>query len=233
MYYQIRTHLLEMIESGQLKTGDRVPSERELTEQFGVSRMTARQALKELEALGYLSRQQGKGTFVTTPKLVQPLAGLTSFTEEMRQRGLVPGAVVLAVEEVLAGWRVAEALGISQTAPVLRLQRLRLADGLPLALEISHIPSALCPGLGQADFENQSLYKMLADRYGIRLIRAAQSLEAVAASPYEAAMLQVKEGTPLLLIERVSQNSKERPVEFVRSLYRGDRYRFTAELIRR
>lgn len=233
LYYQIKARLLEAIESGQLKPGDRVLSERELTTQFGVSRMTARQALTEMESQGFLYRVQGKGTFVATPKLEQPLAGLTSFTEDMRRRGLEPAARVISAEEVVAGRKVARALGIGETASVYRLERLRLAGGEPMALEVSHIPSNLVPGLLDHEPVEHSLYRVLEERYGLKLIRANQSLEAVAANPYEAEVLHVREGTPLLLLERVSRDAQDRNIEFVRSLYRGDRYRFTTELIRR
>jgi GntR family transcriptional regulator len=233
LYYQIKARLLDAIENGQLRPGDRVPSERELTTQFNVSRMTARQALTELENQGYLYRVQGKGTFVATPKLEQPLASLTSFTEDMRRRGLEPAARILAAEETVAGHKVARALNIAETAGVYRLERLRLAGGEPMALEISHVPAALTPGLLNEDSVEHSLYRVLTERYGIRLVRATQSLEATAANAYEAEMLHVREGTPVLLLERISRDAADRPVEYVRSLYRGDRYRFTTELIRR
>lgn len=221
---------MEAIESGQLTPGDRVPSERELTEQFGVSRMTARQALRELESQGYLYRVQGKGTFVASPKLEQPLVGLTSFTEDMRRRGLAPGARVLAAGEVEADRKVARLLGLSEGQRVFRLERLRLADGQPMALEIAHIPAAICPGLESESFADVSLYRFLWERCGLLLVRAAQSMESVPASAYEAEMLGVDEGAPLLLLERLCFDGRGRAVEFVRSLYRGDRYRFTAEL---
>ncbi|HEY3364438.1 MAG TPA: GntR family transcriptional regulator [Symbiobacteriaceae bacterium] len=232
LYYQIKTWLLEVIDSGAYRPGDRIPSERELTDQFGVSRMTARQALKELESQGYLYRVQGRGTFVATPKLEQPLIALTSFTEDMLRRGLVAGAQVISSREVLAGFHVGHALGIEQAAPVFRLERLRLADGQPMALEVAHLPVALCPGLTTVDFSQVSLYGILAERFAIRLRRASQSLEAVAASAYEAEVLHAREGVPLLLMERLARDEGGRPVEFVRSWYRGDRYRFTTELIR-
>lgn len=230
LYYQIRTKLLEAIENGQLKPGDRVPSERELTEAYGVSRMTARQAVAELETLGYLQRVQGKGTFVSSPKLDQPLAGLTSFSEEMRRRGLEPGALVLSAEQVPAGRRVGQVLGRGETAPVFRLERLRLADGQPMAVETAYVPVELCPDMLSRHFEHQSLYKILREQYGIGLVQATQRLEAVAADAYEADLLGVHVGTPLLMLERISRNEAGEPVEFVRSLYRGDRYRFTTEL---
>ncbi|HYF90910.1 MAG TPA: BadF/BadG/BcrA/BcrD ATPase family protein [Symbiobacteriaceae bacterium] len=232
LYYQIRKYLLDAIESKQLSPGDRAPSERELTERFGVSRLTVRQAMTELETQGYLHRIQGKGTFVAAPKFEQPLAALSSFTEDMRRRGLVPGAEVLSAELTAAGRRVGEALGLEYTAPVFRLERLRLADGEPMALEVSHVDARICPGLPGCDFNHQSLYQVLQDRFGLVLTRATQSLEAVAADAYEAAILHVREGTPLMQIERVARRSDDRRVEYVRSLYRGDRYRFVAELDR-
>lgn len=233
LYYQIKARILEAIETGQLRPGDRVPSERDLTGQFGVSRMTARQALTELENQGYLYRVQGKGTFVATPKLEQPLLGLTSFTEDMRRRGLEPGAQIIAAAEVPAGRKVARALGVGEATPVYRLERLRLAGGLPMALEVSHVQAALAPGLLEQQGLHQSLYSLLSARFGVRLVGATQSLEAVAANAYEAEVLHVKEGAPLLLLERTARDAQDRPVEFVRSLYRGDRYRFTTELNRR
>lgn len=231
LYYQIKTRLLEQIEAGQLTPGDRVPSERELTERFGVSRMTARQALVELETQGYLVRVQGKGTFVATPKIEQPLAMLTSFTEDMRRRGLQAGARVLSAGEVPAGRRVSHALGLAENAPVFRLERLRLAGGEPMALEISHLDAAYFPDLRSLNFEHVSLYQVLAERYSIRLVRATQSLEAVPADPRQAEVLHVREGTPLMLMERTSWDQQDRPIETVRSYYRGDRYRFVTELL--
>lgn len=231
LYYQIKTRLLEQIEGGQLKPGDRVPSERELTERFGVSRMTARQALVELETQGYLVRIQGKGTFVAAPKIEQPLVTVTSFTEEMRRRGLQASARVLSAGEVPAGRRVARALGIVESAPVYRLERLRLAGGEPMALEISHLDVACFPGLLLHDVEHRSLYEILRVEYGLRLVRATQSLEAVPADPRQTDTLHVREGTPLMLLERVSRDQHDRPVEITRSYYRGDRYRFVTELL--
>ena len=232
LYYQIKTRLLQGIESGQLKVGERIPSERELTERYGVSRMTARQALVELESQGYLTRMQGKGTYVSIPKLDQPLLALTGFTEDMRRRGMTAGAQLLSAEEVPAGFPVGQALGIAVTDPVYRLSRLRLANGEPVALEISHIPAALCPGLLEVDLTEHSLYAILRDRFGLALEKATQSLEAITAPSHEARLLKVREGAAILLMERVARGRQGRAIEFVRSFYRGDRYRFTTELIR-
>lgn len=231
LYYQIKTRLLEQIESGQLRPGDRVESERELTERFGVSRMTARQALVELETEGYLVRVQGKGTFVASPKFEQPLMALTSFTEDMRRRGLVAGAEVLSAAQVPAGRRVTIGLGLSEGSQVYRLERLRLAGGEPMALEVSHLDATYFPNLLEQDIAGRSLYEILREAYGIRLVRATQSLEAVPADSRQAEVLHVREGTPLMLMERISRDQHDRPLELVRSYYRGDRYRFVTELL--
>ncbi len=232
LYSQIMTHLLRAMEEGRLKPGDRVPSERELSQQFGVSRMTARQALVELQRQGCLLRVQGKGTFVAGPKLEQSLATLTSFTEDMRRLGLAPGARVLAAREVPAGIRVANALGIAATEPVFLVERLRLVAGEPVAMEWTHVPVALCPGLADAVQDGVSLYEVLDRRYGLRLLKASQTLECILASPVEAELLGVPESTLLMMMERVARDQQGRAVEYTRSLYRGDRFCFTMELVR-
>lgn len=232
LYYRIKQDLLMAIDEGRLKTGDRVPSERELTERYGVSRMTARHALGILEQEGFLRRVQGKGSFVAPPKLEQTLVGLTSFTEEMRRRGLTPSTEVRAVEEVRAGERVAEHLGVLPEERLFMVERLRLASGDPMALERVYLPARMVHGLPELDLSG-SLYEILWKYYGIRLRNAVQSLEAVLADPEEAALLHVPTGSALLALTRVSYNSAGESIEYVRSLYRADRYRFTVALTRK
>jgi GntR family transcriptional regulator len=232
LYYQIMRRLVDLLESGQLAPGDRVPSERELTERFGVSRMTARQALAELERQGLVLRVQGKGSFVAHAKLEQPLGGLTSFSEEMLRRGLTPGARLLSAGVVPAGRKAAQALAIPEAAGVIRMERLRLAGGEPMALEVSSLPYARVPGIERLLTEEGSLYRLLREQYNLVLARARQSLEAIPCPAHEAGLIQVREGSPVLLIERIAYDASGIPTEFTRSWYRGDRYRFTTELIR-
>lgn len=232
LYYRIKQDLLVAIDEGRLQPGDRVPSERELTERYGVSRMTARHALAILEQEGFLRRVQGKGSFVAPPKLEQTLLGLTSFTEEMRRRGLVPSTQVRLVEEVRAGDRVAEHLNALPDERVYMVERLRLASGDPMALERVYLPARLVQGLAELDLTG-SLYEILLQNYGIRLENAVQSLEAVLADPDEAAALHVPLGSALLAMTRVSFSAAGEPIEYVRSLYRADRYRFTVSLSRK
>lgn len=194
--------------------------------------MTARHALAILEQEGFLRRVQGKGSFVAPPKLEQTLLGLTSFTEEMHRRGLIPSTQVLAVEEVRAGDRVAEHLNALPDERVYMVERLRLASGDPMALERVYLPARLVHGLAQLDLTG-SLYEILIQHYSIRLENAVQSLEAVLADPDESAALHVPLGSPLLAMTRVSFSAAGEPIEYVRSLYRADRYRFTVSLSRK
>lgn len=232
LYYRIKQDLLVAIDEGELQPGDRVPSERELTERYGVSRMTARHALAILEQEGFLRRVQGKGSFVAPPKLEQRLLGLTSFTEEMQRRGLVPSTEVRRVQAARAGERVSEHLNALPDESVYLIERLRLASGEPMALERVYLPTRLVEGLAELDLTG-SLYEILRQRYGIRLENAVQTLEAVLADPDDAAALHVPLGSPLLAMTRVSFSPTGEPIEYVRSLYRADRYRFTVTLSRK
>jgi len=233
IYYQLKEALKQQIESGALKPHERVPSERELEERYRISRMTARRALQELEAEGYIYRAQGKGSFVAEPKIRQGLLWLTSFTEDMRERGMRAGARVLRVE-VVRDERVARRLGVGPEEEFVLLQRLRTADGEPMALETSYLRHSLCPGLEGLDFADRSLYRTLQEEYGLRLGRAEQTVEAAVANTFEAELLGVKPGTPMLSMERITYLDDNRtPIEYVRSLYRGDRYKLYVELKRR
>lgn len=231
-YQRIKMDLMDAIRRGELVLGSRLSSERDLSQQYAVSRMTVRQALVELETEGYLRRIQGRGTFVTLPRVDRPLVALTSFTEEMVRRGLQPGGQVLSQATVPAIGAVAQALAISDGTPVVRLSRLRSADGTPVAIEVAHLRADRVPGLADEDLTGRSLYELLRQQYGLELARASETLEAIRADRYHAQVLQVSEGDPLLRIERLTIDATGAPTEFVQSLYRADRYRFIVQLVR-
>jgi GntR family transcriptional regulator len=231
LYYRIKQDLLAAIEAGQLQPGARMPSERELTERYGVSRMTVRHAIGHLEQEGLVRRVQGKGSFVAPPKVEQTLVGLTSFTEEMKRRGLTPSSQVLGIE-LIKSERVAEQLYLPAEAPLYAVERLRLAGGEPMEHERLYLPARLVPGLPERDLTG-SLYELLRRQYGIRLQKALQTLEAVLADEAEAALLAVPVGSPLLAITRVAYATNGEAVEYSRALYRGDRYKFTVSLSRK
>lgn len=233
LYKRLMDFLLEEIDAGALQPGHRIPSERELSERFHMSRMTVRHALNELVNEGVLYRHQGKGTFVGRPKIRQKLRGLSSFTEDMLSRGLRPGSRVLSVEVVPAPYRVRQGLGLAEQSHVVRLERLRLADGEPMALEVTHLPYPRFAGIVGESLENISLYSILEDRFGLSFGTAQQAIEPALADSTLARTLWVKEGSLLLLLERITFSQQGEPVEFVSSHYRADRYRFEVELDRR
>ncbi|MCS7222865.1 MAG: GntR family transcriptional regulator [Anaerolineae bacterium] len=230
LYHQIKENLRDLIESGELKPGMMLPSERELAERYAVSRLTVRQAISELARDGLLIRQHGIGTFVAPPKLSQAQPMALSFTQRMIQAGRTPASRVLACEIVPATRSVARRLQIEPETPVLRLSRLRLADGQPVMLETTHLPAERFPGLEHENFHAQSLYAVLSARYGIIIAEAEQSLEPVALSPYEAAQLGAPEGAPAMLVEVVAFSQEGWPVEYSRAIVRGDTSRYVFRL---
>jgi GntR family transcriptional regulator len=232
VYYQIMNHLREKIAAGDFPVNSTLPPERELVETYQVSRMTVRQAIAELVNEGILVRRKGIGTFVAPPKLEQKLSSLTSFTEDMAQRGMKVGGRILSFKEVVPDATIRKILGLGAGDTVFEGVRLRLADDEPMALETTTLVTSLCPGLKREDLENQSLYKLLTERWGLQLEYATQSIEPILASPHEATILHVAPGAPLLLMYRITYDQSGRVFEHVKSLYRGDRYKFIIELHR-
>lgn len=231
LYYQLEAHIEEQIDAGKWKAGDQVPSEAELGEQFQISRTTVRQALGDLVNRGRLTRIQGKGTFVAQPRIQQGLTHLTGFTQDMQHRGQKPSARILQFEVVSALPQVAKHLKISSGELVILLKRLRLADDEPMALETSYISYQLCSSILQEDLSGASLYQLLRQKLGIFPLRARQQMEAIGCPAAEAKLLSVVKGSPVLHIWRTTFDQNERPFEWVESIYRGDRYVFSVEMI--
>ncbi|GAA1433268.1 GntR family transcriptional regulator [Streptomyces thermospinosisporus] len=228
-YYRIKQRLLRMTEARP--PGTAMPAERLLATEFRTSRTTVRKALQELVSEGRLDRIQGKGTFIARPKVYRTLQ-LTSYTEDMRAQGLSPSSQVLDIGYVPAGDQLAGLLEVEPGAKVLRIERLRLAGGEPMAIETTHLSDARFPGLRRNLRRHTSLYTTLAEVYGVRLAEADETIETCPATPREAALLSTDVGLPMLLLSRHSRDSAGTPVEWVHSVYRGSRYRFTA-VIRR
>lgn len=222
---QVRELLEQMIHS-QLHPGDAIPSERRLVEQFGVSRVTVRLAIADLVEAGQLERVHGKGTYVTGPKINTQLH-LMSFSREMRARGLEPQTKVLDAEEVRVDAETAARLHLQAGAPVVRVERLRLADGAPMALEVGHYPSEMFPGLLEQDLN--SLYDVFANRYNVWVTSAQQTVRAESADVRQASVLGVARRAPLLVQERVTW-AGEQVMELAASHYRADRYRLKMDL---
>lgn len=225
LYYQIQRALMEKIHSGELNEGDLLASEEELARTYQVSRMTARQALHGLKARGYAHSQKGRGTFVTKPKLEKNIMHLRGFTEDMKQRGMVPSSQLLEQTVVEASEEYAESLKIEIGMPVMKLRRLRLADAIPMALEESHVPLRQFPGLERINFAKQSLYYTLREKYGVRVAWADEIIEALPATREESELLTIPRKASVLSISRVIITTEQMPIEVACSRYRGDRYR--------
>jgi GntR family transcriptional regulator len=228
-YYRLKKHLLDMTET--LPPGTPVPPERTLAAEFDTSRTTVRQALQELVVEGRLERIQGKGTFVAKPKVAQELQ-LVSYTEDMRHHGLRPETRILEIGYVSADERLAALLAIRPGGRVLRIHRLRLADGEAMSIDTSHLPARRFPGLRRELPRHRSLYETLATAYDVHLAEAEETIETVLATPHDAQLLAVDVGLPLLLLSRHAVDSTGQPVEWAQSLYRGDRYKFITRLRR-
>ncbi|MDW8005105.1 MAG: GntR family transcriptional regulator [Thermomicrobium sp.] len=230
LYVQIREALIERIQSGEWGPGTRIPAERDLALEFRASRGTIRQAIADLVAKGLLVRARGSGTFVAEPKIEMPTHILLSFTEAMRRQGIEPGARLVSCEVLPASRKVADRLRLRMGESVYRVVRVRLGNRQPMALEFSHFPTRLCPGLERFDLERNSIYEVLREEYGLVLVRAQQVLEPTLAREFEAEVLEVPRGAPLMLWERVAFTAAGVPVEYAKDLYRGDRVRFAVVL---
>jgi GntR family transcriptional regulator len=224
LYLQLADAIRKRIADGEIGTGDALPSERELSQSTGISRVTVRKAIDALFREGLLSRRHGSGTYIS-PRIEQPAALLAGFSADMRSRGKVPGSTLVEHQVGTPSPEEALALALGVGVSVRRLARVRTADGEPLAIERACVPVALLPEYAP---QETSLYAAL-ERRGHRPVRGLQRLQASLASAEEAQLLEIPTGAAILRIERRSFLANGTPVEFTRSAYRGDRYDFVAE----
>ncbi len=229
VYMQIADHLLDLIESGKLRPGDRLPTERELSKRINVNRMTVRRAFQSLEFKGLINRLQGSGTYVAEPKIKRQASVLISFTRGMQRRGYVPGAKLIRFERGTVEDPIGKELKLPDSAPVYYIHRLRLLNEEPVLLERLNIPVYRFPDLERYDLAKRSLYEVMEKEYGVSVVHARQSLEPVLALEYEADLLEVEPGTPLMLEKRLAFEKDGQPVEYGGDLYRGDRFSFVTD----
>jgi GntR family transcriptional regulator len=232
IYYQLVELIQKQIENGGLKPGEALPSEREYAEKFQISRMTARQALTQLENNGFIYRIRGKGTFVAEKKIEQPLHGLTSFTEDMTARGMKPSNQLLHFEVIPANLHIANQLQIKEYGPVYEIKRIRLADDMPIALETTYISANLIKGLTE-QIVTHSIYAYMEEQLSLKIDNGDQTIESSLADPIEAQYLHIQPGSPVMVIQRNTFLQDGTPVEFVRSSYRADRYKFMIHMQRK
>ena len=235
LYQQLKTHLENLIHEGIIKPGEKLPSEKDLEEQFSVSRITVRRALQELEAEDKIARYPGKGSFVLQPK-IEPLTALTSFSENMRAQGFEPSYRLTTVKLVKAPPKVAQFFQDHNDEKVMNINRLLLADEIPMAIQEAYLPGFVyeaAPRLFVPEVLNIiSMYSTLEYQLGIKLVRAEEFVEASQATLAEAELLSIKRGDLVLVITRLTRAENDRPIEFVKLVFRADRYRYRVELFR-
>lgn len=229
LYIQIADGLVNQIESGELGAGDRLPPERVLSERLGVNRMTLRRALRVLETQGLVVRRHGVGTFIGKSKIDRQMDVIFRFTRGIQRRGLTPGAKIISVDLVTLDASLSRDLDVRVYSPAYKIHRLRSINQEPVMLESYTIPAGRFPELDLHDLENRSIYEVMETEYNVRIVRARQSFEPVVASQFEAELLDVWVGAPLMLEKRLSYDEQGCPVEYGRDRYRGDRFRFVTD----
>jgi len=230
LYQQLRDLILEAMAQGTLQPASRLPSERQLSERLGISRLTVRHALNDLVNAGRLVSKTGKGTYVRTPKLEQGIHQLMGLTEDMYRRGHTVSSKIVQATLVPASVDLVQEVKLRLGEELVLLERLRIVDGLPLGLERSYLVHKLCPGILEYDLAQKSLYRILRSTYGLRPSRAEQTYEATLARRREAQLLGTDVGAAILLLKRTVFLDTEEILEHGCAWYRGDRYKFHAVL---
>lgn len=232
-YHQLARLLRAQIIEGRLRPGDQLPTEEYLCREHVLSRGTVRQAIHVLEQEGLVQREQGRGTFVAAPKPQRTFFTLASFDEDMRRQGHRPSTRVLVADRQIATSQVQERLQLSAGEEVFHIERLRLADGAPVAYEIRFLAAALCPDLLQQDLGRHSIHTLLIEHFHIPLLRTVHTVEVRLLSDFEASLLQTPPGSPAFYVDRLTYTTDEpvgqRPAVWYQALYRGDEYHFRAE----
>lgn len=226
MYYQLKQIIIEMIESRELKDNERLPTEKELCEKYSISRATVRQALTELENEDYIYKIQGKGTFVSPKKFQQDLLKFYSFTEEMKKINRKPSSKVLSFEIKYPSKKIASTLNIKNSEKIYEFVRLRLADDEPMMLETTHIPYSYYKVLSKKQLEEKPLYSILINEYGVSFSKAEEIFRSTLINKEEAKKLNYFKGGPAILLERITYDSKDRLIEYTKSIARGDKFKY-------
>ncbi|MDI3547286.1 MAG: GntR family transcriptional regulator, N-acetylglucosamine utilization regulator [Halanaerobiales bacterium] len=231
LYYQLKEILREKIETGELKPGDLLPSERELSEKYKISRPTIRQALKELVNEGLLYREKGRGTFVSEPKINYGfIQKLTTFYDDMVEKGYIMRTKVLEKDIKLVTKVIAKKLNIEENEKVIYISRIRYIENEPIVSVVNHIPYKLCPDLINEDLEDKSLYRILAEKYELVAYKARVTLEPIVASEYDSELLNIEEGAPIHLMQNITYTKENIIMDYFESHFRGDKGKVMVEL---
>ncbi len=233
LYAQVEAVLAASISDGTFPPGSRLPNESDLIERFAVSRTTIRQTIQNLIRRGLIEIRRGKGTFVTQPKITQELTDLSGFVEDMHALGRHPSARLLDKQIVPASESVAHQLALTTGTLVMRIQRVRLADGMPLSFDETYLPRDIGEKVVENDLEIEPIFSLLEQKYHLPLVGAEYQLEAVSADAAVAQALGISKGSPIFLIERTTYTAGYQPIDYEKLYYRGDQIRFVTHLARR
>jgi GntR family transcriptional regulator len=232
-YSQLASILRQKIDDGEWEPRSPIPSERQLEVIYNISRTTIREAIDSLVQQGFLYREHGRGTFVSPQKLQKGLMELTSFSEDLIKRGMIPGQIIRGMDWVVPTASILQKLELSPESRVLRIERIRLGDNIPVGLQTSFLALKEDQMISLEEMQQSgSLYQILQEKFGIIPSEADETLEVTLATPEEADLLEIPNGAPLLLNERLLFAQNRTPVEFVKILYRGDRYQYYVRLTR-
>lgn len=231
LYYQLKTILLEDINSGEFSVDAMIPTENELSDMFGISRTTVRQAITELVHEGKLYRIKSKGTFVAQPKINQDfIKRVVSYDESIRRTGRVPSTKLLSCDTVAASEEVAAVLDMRVGEPAIYIQRLRSADGRPVVFVETYLSNERCGFVMDHNLEEEALYSILAKDESTCIRRVSRVIEAIAANTRDAELLEIKRGSPVHLFHTTGFNAKSEPIEYSISRYRGDQNKFEVDV---
>jgi GntR family transcriptional regulator len=229
-YKQLKEKILDDIEIGKLKHGDKLPSERELAEQYGISRMTARHTLSILEREGVVERRVGAGTFINNNKIEMDFITFNSFTKNMQSKGLVPSTQVISINTIQAKPFLANKLKVPTGEQMIAIKRLRLVNEIPVAIEESFIAEVLCPNIGKIITDHNSLYQILESEYGIVLVKAKEYMQVAFSEESDSKLLRIRSESPCIFQEAVAFDREDKEIEFSTSLTRSDIVKFYSEL---
>jgi GntR family transcriptional regulator len=225
LHIQLADAVRGRIKRRELLPNDRIPSERELCARYEISRITVRKALSTLIQEGLILAVSGKGTYVAETPLREELSPLSSFTQDLERRGMQASSKVLDLSVIPATGELAARLHIPRGAELVRLERLRLADGLPIAVQLTYLPHHLCPDLHHSNFAQHSLYAVLRERYGLRLVRSDTIISAALAQADEIALLNLKKPSAVLISEQTTYLDTNEVIEVTRSVFHAERYK--------
>lgn len=229
LYHQLEVELIELINKGKLKENDKLPSEREICDQYSVSRTTARQAIGELERKEYVYKVHGKGTFVSPKVYKQQLLKFYSFTEEMKKLGKKPSSEVLGFKLKKASEKIALKFDMDEEENIYEILRLRMADDIPMMLEFTYLPKARFSDLQENMLRERPMYDVFKERYNVSITKAKESFKPILINKNNAKILNVEEGTAAMKIERLTYEN-ENVIEYTVSIARGDKFEYSVIL---